>query len=169
MAIEQQIASAAVAVASEGSLGNGPIAAVIASVAAAALAIARYAPRLGLERRKDSIETDLYDRLSKRIETMAAEFDAVKQDRDRLFLENADLRLRVHSLESIEMENTRLRERLAQRELQNERLLEELLKKQSDYSNLQERFHQLELRVTQNEQPAQAAENATSQEVNGDH
>jgi len=131
---------------------TGDLGTIVAILVAFALGIAKYAPKLGLERTKDAAESKLYENLSQRIEKLTQDFEVVKSDRDSLFLQNAELRTRVHDLEAIEQENTRLRERLEARDRQNEKLLNELLQKNEDFDKLKERFHALEIRLTRTQQ-----------------
>jgi chromosome segregation ATPase len=124
----------------------GTIAAVLV---AAAVAFAKFAPKLGLERKEAQAEESLIANLSSRIDVLTVQFASLQADRDSLFKEHALMSARMSEVESLEQDNQDLRESLKRRDEQNQQLIDDILRKNQELSDMERRLHQMELRLAQ--------------------
>ena len=128
--------------------GSG-IGTIAAGVAAFAVAFAKFAPRLGLERKEASAGENLIQNLTDRVNKLTEEFSALQADRDRLFREHVEMTAKVKEIENIERSNEELRESLKRRDKQNQELINDLRHSNAQISELTERLHQMEIRMTE--------------------
>ena len=126
---------------------TGEVGTVAAFVAAFAVAFARFAPRLGLERKEASASENLIQNLTDRVNQLTEEFAALQADRDRLFREHAEMSAKMKEIVAVEQSNEELRESLRRRDAQNENLINDLRHSNLQITELTERLHQMELRM----------------------
>ena len=126
---------------------TGEVGTVAAFVAAFAVAFARFAPKLGLERKEASASENLIQNLTDRVNQLTEEFATLQADRDRLFREHAEMSAKMKEIVAVERSNEELRESLRRRDAQNENLINDLRHSNLQITELTERLHQMELRM----------------------
>ena len=128
-------------------VNTGEVGTVAAFVAAFALAFARFAPKLGLERKEAAASENLIQNLTDRVNRLTEEFATLQADRDRLFREHAEMSAKMKEIAVIETSNEELRESLRRRDIQNQELINDLRHSTLQITELTERLHQMELRL----------------------
>lgn len=126
----------------------------IGAVIATAFPLMKLIQRWGTtktDNAKANAEISLYDSLRVSLEDNSKAIALLQKEKNNWLIERADLRGRIERLEGIELQNQQLRGKLDEKDTKVSELMTEIISKSREITELRERLHQLELRLTKDE------------------